>query len=106
MKLLIFCTRPGLNVAGVAHPQFAAHPLTAFTEEQLRALIADRHISLAVGDLLTADTMTQFQLGSFADADLEAKLDGRAEVPDGGLPTGAEIVPAAEAVKARARRAV
>lgn len=55
MALLVFSTLPGLGVAGRLHPQAASHPLDEFSEAQLRELAADRHITLAVGELVTPD---------------------------------------------------
>ncbi len=60
MQLLVSCSRPGLGVAGKMHPQFAAYPVGEFSEEQLREMIADRHISIAVGTPLTADGVAAF----------------------------------------------
>jgi hypothetical protein len=86
MKLLVFCMVPGLHVAGMAHPKFAAHPIDTFTSEQLLTLMADSNIVVVIGEPLAADRLDALAVyGTAYPAPVEpaASVDGPLDMPDG-----------------------
>lgn len=88
MRLVIVSNRPGLIRGGVRHPQAAEYAPGTFTPDQLREMLAEPELTLAVGRLLTQ-------------ADIDA-LDG-GEAAAAVQVTAPEAAPAKSAKPSKAR---
>jgi predicted RNA-binding Zn ribbon-like protein len=60
MQVMIFCERPGLICAGQRHPEFATYFAGRFTAAELRELIANRFLTVCIGQRLAADQVDEF----------------------------------------------
>ena len=59
--LVIACSRPGLLRGGVRHPAIARHALDAFTPEQLRELLAEPALAVAIGEPLSPQFLDEME---------------------------------------------
>ncbi len=91
--LIVLCARPGLIRGGHAHPAMTSHAPGAFTEAQLREMLAEPAIRIAFGSQILAEDIPAL-LAAEAEqkAALEAevtKVEEAAAKARGAKPAGA-----------------